>query len=76
MTSHDENQPPPTRAIPGQWREIAIDHARRGPRHAHALATVLESTFTAPWEQEQHEEAVELARWLRARSPPPRDGVS
>jgi hypothetical protein len=69
MTSPHENQPPPTKALPEQWREIAVDLARRGPRHAAALAAILEATFTAPWEQELREEAVELARWLRAAGP-------
>ncbi len=65
MTSRDENQPPPTQALPEQWREIAVEHARRGPRHAVALAAVLEASFGAPWEEEMRQEAGALASWLR-----------
>jgi hypothetical protein len=56
---------PRLKVLPDWWVDAFVEQARRGPGYAAAVATVVESSFTEPWQDAERAEAALLARWLR-----------
>lgn len=56
---------PELKVLPDWWVAPFIEQARRGPGYASAVAKVVETSFTEPWQEAERAEAALLASWLR-----------